>query len=65
MSSSRNVYFSKYPPPDEKLADKIDVYNKKKMTDTIEDTLKWLEINQDREILFLSFSILFGIFLAC
>jgi L1 cell adhesion molecule like protein len=31
---------------DEKLADKIDADDKKKITDTIEDTLKWMETNQ-------------------
>jgi len=31
---------------DEKLADKIDAEDKKKITDLIEDTLKWMEANQ-------------------
>jgi len=31
---------------DEKLADKIDADDKKKITDTIEETLKWMEANQ-------------------
>ncbi|CAF1136996.1 unnamed protein product [Rotaria sordida] len=33
---------------DEKLADKIDAGDKKKINDTIEETLKWLELNQRR-----------------
>jgi len=31
---------------DEKLADKIDAEDKKKITDAIEETLKWMEANQ-------------------
>jgi len=31
---------------DEKLADKIDADDKKKITETIEETLKWMEANQ-------------------
>jgi heat shock protein 1/8 len=33
---------------DEKLADKIDAEDKKKITDAIEDALKWMEANQVR-----------------
>jgi L1 cell adhesion molecule like protein len=36
---------------DEKLADKIDADDKKKITETIEETLKWMEANQVRSIL--------------
>jgi len=35
---------------DEKLADKIDADDKKKITETIEETLKWMEANQVRSI---------------
>ncbi|CAF1020198.1 unnamed protein product [Adineta steineri] len=31
---------------DEKLTNKIDIYNKRKMIGTIEETIEWLEINQ-------------------
>ncbi|CAF1348063.1 unnamed protein product [Rotaria sordida] len=31
---------------DKKFTDKMDVHDKKKMIDTIKDTIKWLEINQ-------------------
>jgi L1 cell adhesion molecule like protein len=37
---------------DEKLADKIDADDKKKITDAIEEALKWMESNQVRKILF-------------
>jgi molecular chaperone DnaK (HSP70) len=41
---------------EEKLGEKIDAYDKKKIIDTIEDTLKWIETNQVRKISFSSFN---------
>ncbi len=49
---------------DQKLTGKIDVYDKKKIIDAIEDTIKWLEINQVKKIEFLSLFLFFFQFAA-
>jgi heat shock protein 1/8 len=50
---------------DEKFPFQIDAYNKKKMIDAIDNTLKWLEANQVREILFCIFFFILFVFLGC
>jgi heat shock protein 1/8 len=49
---------------DEKLADKIDAEDKKKITESIEEALKWMEINQVRKT-FIYDHFLFEFLLAC